>query len=54
MIIDVHTHVPTHRERVPDSERRVVTFWRSDTTVKATGTWHDSIEAMAPVDNDRL
>jgi predicted TIM-barrel fold metal-dependent hydrolase len=50
MIIDVHTHVPTHRDVVPEAEREINTTWRSDKTVMSTVTWRDYIEAMAPVD----
>jgi predicted TIM-barrel fold metal-dependent hydrolase len=50
MIIDVHTHAPTHRTEVPDAEREINTSWRPDKTVVATVTWQDYIAAMAPVD----
>ena len=41
MIIDVHTHTPTHRDHVPDAERVVNTAWRPDREVVATTTWAD-------------
>ena len=50
MIIDVHTHTPTHRTAVPPSEDVVNTMWRPDRPVRATCTWSDFYDAMAPVD----
>ena len=50
MIVDVHTHTPTHRDAVPPHEVVVNTVWRPDRPVRATGTWSDYLEAMAPVD----
>jgi predicted TIM-barrel fold metal-dependent hydrolase len=41
VIVDVHTHTPTHRDRVPDEERVVNTAWRPDREVIATTTWAD-------------
>ena len=39
MIVDVHTHTPTHRDRVPPDERVVNSAWRPDREVVATTTW---------------
>ncbi len=50
MIVDVHTHTPTHRAAVPPEEEVVNTVWRPDRPVRATCTWGDYLEAMAPVD----
>ncbi len=50
MIVDVHTHTPTHRETVPPQEVVVNAVWRPDRPVRATVTWSDYVEAMAPVD----
>jgi len=49
VIVDVHTHFPTHRDRVPDSERQLNTTWRPDGAVAAAVTWQDYMQAMAPV-----
>lgn len=46
MIVDVHTHTPTHRDRVPDDERVVNTAWRPDREVIATTTWADYERSM--------
>ena len=50
MIVDVHTHTPTHRDSVPPDQVVVNTVWRPDRPVRATCTWADYLEAMAPVD----
>jgi predicted TIM-barrel fold metal-dependent hydrolase len=41
LIIDVHTHTPSHRESVPPDEAVVNTAWRPDRAVAATTTWAD-------------
>lgn len=50
MIVDVHTHLPSHRDRVPSSEQRFETDMRSGTPVALTNTVDDYINALAPVD----
>lgn len=50
MIVDVHTHTPTHREAIPPGEMIVNAVWRPDRPVQATVTWAGYMEAMAPVD----
>lgn len=50
MIVDVHTHTPTHRDVVPDAERRAFDGWRTDRTVVTTNTWADHDEATAAAD----
>jgi predicted TIM-barrel fold metal-dependent hydrolase len=50
VIVDVHTHLPTHRDRVPPSERQLNTTWRPDRVVEAAVTWQDYMQAMADVD----
>lgn len=50
MIVDIHTHVPTHREPVPEHEKQLNTVWRPDRAVQATVSWADYLAAMAPVD----
>ena len=50
MIVDVHTHTPTHRESVPESERQPNPLWRPDRVVEAAVSWDDYLAAMEPVD----
>lgn len=50
MIVDVHTHTPTHRGPVPPEERQVNTVWRPDRAVEAAVSWDDYLRAMEPVD----
>jgi len=52
MIVDVHTHPPTHRERVPPDEVVVNQAWRPDRPVHATTTWadHDAAQREGGVD----
>ena len=49
-MIDVHTHVPTHRDAVPPDEAVVNDKWRPDRPVSATTTWAEYDEAFADVD----
>ena len=39
MIIDIHTHTPTHRDHVPTGEEAWVTVNRPDRPVKTTVSW---------------
>lgn len=50
MIIDVHTHTPTHIRAVPPEERQPNAQWRSDRVVEAAVSWDDYLTAMEPVD----
>lgn len=52
MIVDVHTHTPSHRDTVPEAERIVNTAWRPDRAVVASTTWadHDAAQRAAGVD----
>ena len=50
MIVDIHTHTPTHRGPVPENERQPNSVWRSDRIVEAAVGWDDYMAAMAPVD----
>jgi uncharacterized protein len=50
MIVDIHSHVPTHRDIVPPEERIENAKWRPDRVVAATTTWADYEEAFAEVD----
>ena len=49
-MIDVHSHVPTHRDSVPPDELVVNHAWRPDRPVAATTTWADYAEAFADVE----
>jgi uncharacterized protein len=50
MIVDVHTHTPTHRDAVPAAERQVYENWRTDRAVVTTNSWAEYDEAMAAAD----
>jgi predicted TIM-barrel fold metal-dependent hydrolase len=50
MIVDVHTHTPTHRDAVPSSERLSYDSWRVDRAVVTTNSWADFDVAMEGVD----
>ena len=50
MIVDVHTHVPTHVSEVPSGEEIVNRQMRPDKTVRITTTHRDFFKAMEPVD----
>jgi uncharacterized protein len=50
MIVDVHTHTPTHRDAVPASERLAYDRWRPDRAVVTTNSWADYDEQNAVAD----
>ncbi|MBV9355526.1 MAG: amidohydrolase [Chloroflexi bacterium] len=50
MIVDIHTHTPTHVGPVPDAERQPNALWRPDRVVQAAVSWQDYLAAMDPVD----
>ena len=50
MIVDVHTHLPTHPDTVPNSEQLTDTVMLSGETVRLTNSIDDYLRAMAPVD----
>jgi predicted TIM-barrel fold metal-dependent hydrolase len=50
MIVDVHTHVPTHTTEVPPEEEIVNQQMRPDKPVRITTTHSDFFKAMEPVD----
>jgi hypothetical protein len=50
MIVDVHTHVPTHVSEVPPEEEIVNQQMRPDKPVRITTTHSDFFKAMKPVD----
>lgn len=49
-MIDIHSHVPTHRDAVPPDELVVNDKWRPDRPVAATTTWADYEAAFADVE----
>jgi predicted TIM-barrel fold metal-dependent hydrolase len=50
VIVDVHTHTPTHRDAVPADERLVFDSWRNDRSVATTNSWADYAEAQHDAD----
>jgi len=50
MIVDVHTHTPRYKEKVPADEVEINATWRPDRAVKATYTWEEYLEAMEGAD----
>ena len=50
MIVDVHTHLPTHRDTVPESDHSPENIMRSGDSVTMTYSIPDYLEAMGPVD----
>ena len=50
MIVDMHTHVPSHIDTVPPEEERQDHKMRPDRAVRLTTTYDDFFEAMKPVD----
>lgn len=52
MIIDVHTHTPSHRDVVPEDEQVLNDQWRPDRVVRASTTWadHDAAQREGGVD----
>ncbi len=50
MLVDVHTHTPTHRDAVPPDERQLNSQWRPDRVVDAAVSWADYMTAMEMVD----
>ena len=50
MIVDVHTHLPTHNAAVPDDEVELDTAMRPGRQVRLTISANDYLDAMAPVD----
>lgn len=41
MIVDVHTHTPTHVDAVPTEEYTSFSAWRNDRSVVTSNTWAD-------------
>jgi uncharacterized protein len=50
MLVDVHTHTPTHRDAVPLDQRQLNAQWRPDRVVDAAVSWADYMAAMQAVD----
>jgi uncharacterized protein len=50
MIVDLHTHTPTHRAAVPPHERRPNAMWRPDRAPDSCVSWADYMAAMETVD----
>lgn len=50
MIVDVHTHTPTHKDAVPADERREFGNWRTDRSVVTTNSWTEHAKATAAAD----
>lgn len=50
MIVDVHTHTPTHRDAVPAEQLRSYDSWRTDRPVVTTNSWADYDAAARDVD----
>lgn len=46
MIVDIHTHTPTHRGPVPEAEEHWTRVFRPDRDVKTTVSWDEYDEAM--------
>ena len=50
MIVDVHTHTPKYKGKIPAGEIEYRTVWRPDRAVKVPINWDDYMEAIAPAD----
>ena len=50
MIVDVHTHLPSHPDTVPEDEMLTESTMRSGQTVQLTNSIADYYNDMAPVD----
>lgn len=50
MIVDVHTHTPTHIDAVPADEVLSYSAWRTDRAVVTTNSWADYDAAMGAAD----
>ena len=49
-LVDVHTHLPSHRDHIPPEEMRTESTMRSGQVVQLTNTIQDYLNAMNPVD----
>lgn len=50
MIVDVHTHGPTHKEKVPPAEMKTYSGWHSGPPVNTTNSWADYEHGMEAAD----
>lgn len=50
MIVDVHTHSPTHVEAVPENERRTYSGWHTGDPVNTANSWKDYQDGMKAAD----
>jgi predicted TIM-barrel fold metal-dependent hydrolase len=50
VIVDVHTHTPTHKDEVPVDEKKVFTGWHSGDPVSTTNSWADYQSGMKAAD----
>ena len=50
MIVDVNTHLPSHRETVPPDQMKIETTMRSGESVQLTNSIDDYLRDMGPVD----
>lgn len=50
MIVDVHTHTPSHRNAVPDEERRFESSWNPEAPVETTQSWSDFAAGTSAAD----
>ena len=50
LIIDVHTHIPTHTDAVPADEEKLNEVMRPDVSVRLNNSFGDYIKDMGPVD----
>ena len=50
MIVDVHTHLPSHMETVPPDDMVIDTVMRSGESVQMTNSIDDYLRDMGPVD----
>ena len=54
MIVDVHTHLPTHEDEVPENDVKFESIMRSGEAVRITNSVDDYLAAMSPVDKSFL
>ena len=50
MIVDVHTHLPTHEHKVPKKDIKKDKIYQSGKEIKLTNTKDEYIKALEPVD----
>ena len=50
MIVDVHTHLPTHEHNVPKKDIKKDKIYQSGKEIKLTNTIDEYIKALEPVD----